>query len=619
MAVSPTYPGVYIEELPSGAHTIAGVATSITAFLGRTRSGPANAGVTLTSFGDYEQVFGGLDPDYPVSYAVADFFAAGGGQAVVVRIFKDAGAATAARIARAVRDGGGADAAAVARTATDAAAAIDGDASASAAERAAADAVARAATDAAGAAGATPDSVEQAVTTAAAAVTDTSTAGWRADAGALALRAAGPGTWGDDLRIAIDRDGITDEVGERYGLRSGRPLFNLSVYLDPALADGDRPRGAPAERIQNVSLFAGAGERRLDRVLARASNLVVSGVTDFIAAEDDAGADGVPVAGDRLGTALAFRGGADSDTLDDAAYLGSEAGKTGLHGLDDVDLINLICVPPDTRGGTTSAAVHSAVLTYAVARRAVLIVDPPAEWNNRVRLLSDPGGLLGDGVNLTGTDARNAFLYYPRVTKADPLLGGAQDTFPACGTIAGLMARTDAERGVWVAPAGQDASLGAATPEVALTDRENGVLNPLAINCIRQRPLAGTVLWGARTLRGADQLGDEYKYLPVRRTALFIEESLYRGTQWVVFKPNDEPLWALVRLNVGAFMHDLFAKGAFQGGKPQDAYFVRCDQNTTSQNDIDRGVVNIVVGFAPLKPAEFVIVALQQITGNLQT
>jgi len=157
------------------------------------------------------------------------------------------------------------------------------------------------------------------------------------------------------------------------------------------------------------------------------------------------------------------------------------------------------------------------------------------------------------------------------------------------------------------------------TPEVPLTDRENGSLNPLGINCLRMFPIIGTVLWGARTLRGADLLADEYKYLPVRRTALFLEESLYRGTQWVVFQPNDERTWALIRLNVGAFMNDLFRKGAFQGTKPQDAYFVRCDATTTTQNDIDRGVVNIVVGFAPLKPAEFVIVQLQQIAGQIQT
>jgi phage tail sheath protein FI len=249
----------------------------------------------------------------------------------------------------------------------------------------------------------------------------------------------------------------------------------------------------------------------------------------------------------------------------------------------------------------------------------MLIVDPPSGWVNRVQLLAGPAARLGGDLNLTGPKARNAFLYYPRVKMSDPLLGGAEDTFPACGIIAGVLARTDATRGVWVAPAGLDASLGAVTPEVPLTDRENGVLNPLAINCIRRFPVFGTVLWGARTMRGADQLADEYKYLPVRRTALFLEESLYRGTQWVVFQPNDEPLWALIRLNVGAFMNDLFRKGAFQGTKAQDAYFVRCDHSTTTQNDIDRGVVNIVVGFAPLKPAEFVIVQIQQITGPLNT
>ena len=151
-----------------------------------------------------------------------------------------------------------------------------------------------------------------------------------------------------------------------------------------------------------------------------------------------------------------------------------------------------------------------------------------------------------------------------------------------------------------------------------LTDWENGLLNSVAINCLRTFPLAGPVVWGSRTLRGADQLADEWKYLPVRRTALFLEESLFRGTKWVVFQPNDESLWALIRLNVGSFMNDMFRKGAFQGTKPEDGYFVRCDQTTTTQNDIDRGVVNIVVGFAPLKPAEFVIIQLQQVVGQLQ-
>jgi phage tail sheath protein FI len=173
---------------------------------------------------------------------------------------------------------------------------------------------------------------------------------------------------------------------------------------------------------------------------------------------------------------------------------------------------------------------------------------------------------------------------------------------------------------VWKAPAGLDATLvGVPQLSVPLTDDENGELNPLGINCLRAFPAAGRVVWGSRTLRGADQLADEYKYVPVRRLALYIEESLYRGTQWVVFEPNDEPLWAQIRLNVGAFMHGLFRQGAFQGQTPKDAYFVKCDKETTPQDQINLGIVNIIVGFAPLKPAEFVVIKIQQMAGQIET
>jgi phage tail sheath protein FI len=127
------------------------------------------------------------------------------------------------------------------------------------------------------------------------------------------------------------------------------------------------------------------------------------------------------------------------------------------------------------------------------------------------------------------------------------------------------------------------------------------------------------VVWGARTLAGSDQLGSEWKYLAVRRFTLFLEESLYRGTQWAVFEPNDEPLWAQLRLNIGAFMRDLFRQGALQGRTPADAYFVKVDSETTTQNDINRGIVNIEVGFAPLKPAEFVIIKIRQLAGKIET
>ena len=220
---------------------------------------------------------------------------------------------------------------------------------------------------------------------------------------------------------------------------------------------------------------------------------------------------------------------------------------------------------------------------------------------------------------MNGDAARNSAIYFPRIKQADSQLDGQIDTFVPCGTIAGVMARTDAQRGVWKAPAGIDAALsGVAGLQLEMTDNENGLLNPLGINCLRTFPIFGRVVWGARTLRGADAAADEYKYLPVRRTALFIEESLYRGLKWVVFEPNDEPLWAQIRLNVGAFMNNLFRQGAFQGKTPRDAYFVKCDKETTTQNDINLGIVNIVVGFAPLKPAEFVIIKLQQMAGQIQ-
>jgi phage tail sheath protein FI len=260
-------------------------------------------------------------------------------------------------------------------------------------------------------------------------------------------------------------------------------------------------------------------------------------------------------------------------------------------------------------------------MEYCVRRRALLIVDPPAVWGKNKETAAQKAIDGLDALGLSGTAARNAALYFPRLQESDPQSDGRLDTFVPCGAVAGVMARTDAQRGVWKAPAGLDAALnGVQALEVNLNDLENGRLNPLGINCLRSfTGGAGRVVWGARTLRGSDQLADEYKYIPVRRLALFIEESLYRGTQWVVFEPNDEPLWAQIRMNVGAFMHNLFRQGAFQGSSPRDAYLVKCDKETTTQNDINLGIVNIVVGFAPLKPAEFVIVKIQQLAGQIET
>jgi phage tail sheath protein FI len=616
MPVQPTYPGVYIEEIPSGVHTILGVATSITAFLGRTERGEANKAVTLTSFGDYERSFGPLSPAYPVSYTVRDFYDNGGSQAIIVRLFKDAAQDAAAQTAAAAVNSASATPAGVAQDAANKAATFTEDPAKSAAK-----AVSDAAAAKAGEMGATADSVRTAAQTAADAVQEASTGEFTVNAN-LKLKANGPGVWGNKLLVVFDQTGINSSVAARYGLPTSDLLFNISIY------DGrngekvsDLFKRSPDERIPNVSIWDGAGERRIDHVLESQSSLIrYSGAlqTNQANANYTNAVSGF-TAPNPANPPAQFTGGRASLALagqDD--YVGSEMKKTGMHALDDADLFNILCIPPDLRGSDTPKEVYDKALDYCVQRRAVLIVDPPAAWNNRVALLSAPADKLANDINLSGEKARNAFLYYPRVKMSDPKRGGQYDVFAACGIIAGVFARTDTQRGVWKAPAGLDASLGGVFLEVTLTDRENGILNPLGINCLRAFPVGGKVVWGARTLRGADQLADEYKYLPVRRTALFIEESLYRGTQWVVFQPNDEPLWAQIRLNIGSFMNDLFRKGAFQGSRPQDAYFVRCDHSTTTQNDIDRGVVNIVVGFAPLKPAEFVIIQLQQIAGQIQ-
>jgi phage tail sheath protein FI len=279
----------------------------------------------------------------------------------------------------------------------------------------------------------------------------------------------------------------------------------------------------------------------------------------------------------------------------------------GVYLLDRVDLFNLLCVPAET-----SPSEIARLQAYCQEKRAFLTADAPGGTSSTT-MQNGP-----DQAVLTAP-AVNSALYYPWVKAADSLQENLVRAFPPCGFVAGIYARTDSSRGVWKAPAGTGAGLvGATGVELGLTDRENGTLNSRGINCIRTLETHGTVLWGARTLHGADDRASEWKYIPVRRLALFIEESLYRGTQWVVFEANEEPLWAQIRLNVGAFMHDLFRQGAFQGTSPRDAYFVKCDRETTTQNDVNRGVLNIDVGFAPLRPAEFVVIRIQQSAGQVQ-
>ncbi len=285
--------------------------------------------------------------------------------------------------------------------------------------------------------------------------------------------------------------------------------------------------------------------------------------------------------------------------------------------LDDIDLFNMLCIPAAAKlydkptpaaGAGEMTAIVSNYMTYCDQRRAMLFVDIPDSVPNTFQGIEDWVAL-----NNNFRD-KNTVIYFPRVNIPDPLAEYRNKLISTSGTLAGIWARTDGDRGVWKAPAGVDATLrGVVSLDTKVSDPQNGVLNPLAINCLRVLPIYGQVVWGARTLDGADAKGSEWKYIPIRRLALMIEESLFRGTKWVVFEPNDEPLWSKIRQNVGAFMLNLFRQGAFQGGTPSEAFYVKCDKETTTANDRNLGIVNIEVGFAPLKPAEFVVITIQQI------
>lgn len=527
MSVQPTYPGVYVQEIPSGVRTIVGVATSITAFIGSALKGAANQPVTINSFSDYERTFGGLWVNSMMGYAVKDFYLNGGSQAVIVRVENGATASTL-----------------------------------------------------------TLPTLGSPV-------------------GTLTLVAANNGAWGKTLKASVN---YQTKDADSIAPPPDVSLFNLIVFEDKD--------GGIKETFLNVSTNVN-DPRYITRVLQQSSVLVrVSGAVPAARPVASAALN-PPASGFASVTAS---GSSDGIDLTSVQYLGSEVNKTGIYALKNVDLFNLLSIPPAVRGGDTDVQVYKQAMMLCVAKRAMLLVDSPAAWEASAAN-APANAIAGLGaLGLNGPASRNAALYFPRVKMSDQLRDGQTDVFVPSGIIAGVIARTDTTRGAWKSPAGIDASLnGVQGLNVTFSDEENGQLNPLGINVLRNFPIVGSVVWGARTLRGADQLADDYKYVAVRRTALLIEESLYRGTQWVVFEPNDEPLWAQIRLNVGAFMHNLFRQGAFQGTTPKDAYLVKCDKETTTQNDINLGIVNILVGFAPLKPAEFVFIKIQQLTGQIDT
>lgn len=768
MPVQPTYPGVYVQEVPSGVRTIVGVSTSVTAFVGKAKRGPINKPVTIYNYGDYEKLFGGLSAESEMSYAVRSFFLNGGSQAIIVRLafnpvastlpFRnasnvpvitvtalDAGFSgddidvnidwttvtpdstfnmtvrqrtynppstnktTNFQIARAesytnlsmnpahpryiLKQVNGASELV---TVADLGVAIAGQGTAAGpfiTTGGAAETAYLAGVDATHNTfqivvnGGDPRTVSipvaayanmAALAAAINLITTPFNCGCTSDVSGgtarLLLTSSPPG--GPNSRVEI-LPGLTNDVSARLGLGPAnggtqvdaaavnRPRINpvgavlYGIVPVPALPvgpatftgsfdislDGNTAQtvtltnvllaggtailraGALANEIQNRVRALRPGLPAYDRFTCTnldITNAASSAIT--LTSGTRGGGSSVLVSGGGLAafglaaTTFAaasdtFLQGGNESTFTDAqaygVYIGSRAARQGLYALESADIFNILCLPGIPQG-IERAGILSDADAYCKERRAFMIVDASLNDDKPAEMIATINGTSLPKSN-------NAAVYYPWIKIPDPLNGGQLRTSAPCGAVAGLYARTDASRGIWKAPAGTEAVLTGVTGlDYTLTDPENGSLNPLGVNCLRTFPVYGNVAWGARTLRGNDQMADEYKYVPVRRLAYYIEESLYRGLKWAVFEPNDEPLWAQIRLNVGAFMQNLFRQGAFQGQKRDDAYFVKCDKETTTQNDINLGIVNIWVGFAPLKPAEFVVLYLQQMAGNIQ-
>jgi phage tail sheath protein FI len=747
MPITPSYPGVYIEEVPSGVRTIAGVATSVTAFIGGARRGPVNKAVRILGYADFERRFGGLSKASEMSYGVRQFFNNGGTEAWVVRVAKSAGAASKT-LKKAAADVLAVTAGDSGSSGNDIRLLVDY-ATSSPASTFNLTVVYKPADNPSGAIterfenlsmnSADSRYVESVVNPTSQLVTVKRVAGAEAALAAVAgVSRSGilsTADWkpldathnqfrisvngGDPVTIIIapipvvaaDLNAfagvlaplvapagatVTQTGGNRLVFTSNTPGEGSSVRIYPGLTNdvsvkmklgangGDETDAAAAIRpdqgplggvlegilVNDATLITlpAAGKTTLrisiDGGIARTVTLdtTAAGTVDALAAKLEAAIRAVDTsegykkasvttevnaaqhkirifsgtkgsgssvavtagASDDLagplgllagatstsGTDITLGGGSEVD-FDPAApfnsVIASRAQRAGIFALESVDIFNILCIP-----GVSDAATIAEAAAYCQERRAFLIVDPPPG------LTPDAMETLATGPKLPKTSY--ASVSYPWIQIGDPLNNGALRSVAPSGTLAGVFARTDATRGVWKAPAGTEASLvGVQAVDYVLSDRENGILNPRGVNCNRLFPVYGPVSWGARTLQGDNALASEWKYVPVRRTALFLEESLYRGTQWVVFEPNDEPLWAQIRLNVGAFMQNLFRQGAFQGRSPREAYLVKCDKDTTTQNDINLGVVNIIVGFAPLKPAEFVFIQIQQLAGQIQT
>jgi Bacteriophage tail sheath protein len=544
--VQVSYPGVYVQEVPSGVHSIVGVSTSATAFVDVFQRGPVNQPVRVNGMADFERTFGGLWPLSEASYAIGSYFLNGGETAWVVRV-------------------------------------------------------------------APPDGPDRAVAATPKSASKTAP---------LTLEAANVGAWGNNVEVAV-------QTNPKGAINAKEGTINVAVREIQKLSNG-KTRIHDNEAYDNLT--TDPGPKNVQDVINDQSSLItVTAVAPKEGGESDNKDAGAALTERVTSSAIvnnlhpdpdkkyfvSLHEGKDGLDTNPAAAIQTlllgdrgddQQAPSGIYALDLMapEIFNLLCLPATAQitDKDTRKNIETAAARYCEKHRAFYLVDCPVD--------STVKGMTDLEVELTELGA-NAAVFFPALTVPDPLNGNRPRPVGPSGTIAGVTARTDTARGMWKAAAGTEATLRGATPAFGVSDPDNGVLNELGINVLRTFPIYGSVSWGARTLDGADAKESQWKYIPVRRLALHIENSLFAGTKWAVFEPNDEPLWGQLRLSVGSFMHDLFRQGAFAGTSPSEAYFVHCDRTTTTPSDIDNGIVNIVVGFAPLKPAEFVIISIQQI------
>ena len=544
-------PGLYTKGVSGGPRIIGGVGTSVTAFVGRFANGPLGTPITVLDYADAVSIFGGIVADSPVTYALRDFFDNGGSQALVVRQYRAPSSKPSA--------------------------------------------------------GARPAAVAPGT-------------GW-ACVGGVVFVGSSPGVWGNNLQVTVAQS--DPNAAAAYAPLGLLPadLFDLTIRYWPTPSQS---ASYLTETIPCVTVKPGA--RRIDLVLEQRSQFLrlaydtfptalSAGATDTPSAV--ASAEAALLGTPAQSTSNVFVDGADSDPLQYADYTDDTKGYKAVLGQGGV--FNILVLPPDNFTQYVDTRLLSDAASFCQSNLAFYIVEPfanPAPDDGSITPwteLAARGNISAIDISSLGvTELASAFaaIYFPPAT-----FPGRPSPYPLSGILAGIYATTDADRGVWKAPAGLSAIIpGASGLTVSLNGSDRDFLDAQGINVFRDIPNVGTVVWGDRTMNGADILGSDYKYIPVRRLANYIAASVSNGIQWAVFEPNDETLWASLRQVTITFMTDLFNQGAFAGNTPQDAWFVHVDATTTTPVDQAAGIVNVVVGFSPIQPARFLVLYVQQAT-----